>query len=314
MGADYGEYINEFTKIGLTGQGYMEEGYVLLNRIIYAISSSHVALAVGVNLLFFLPFYFFLKKTVKKENWFFCVFVFSANPYMYIQTTFNAMRQCCATGIILIAATVIYSTSLLKFKKFLFSTLLVLLAAQFHKISYIFLLFPLFMVLKFKKKTWYIISTMFLLMSFLKFSALLDLVANSLGFGKYVNYEASFLNNPIYVVFVYAVILLLIKYSERMKDNTSVNVYLFSLSFLLFAVTNDMVYRVYMMLSLVALPGLANILHSDKEILGAVEVKHNYAWLRSGYIMYYLAFYVGYIMYLAIKNNSHYIPFNFYFQ
>ena len=151
IGEDYSRYIYFFNFIGRTGDAYFrEKGYVILNHLIYKLSHKHYVFSMGINLSLFVPFYFFIKSNVNKNYWPLCIFIFVSNPYMYVQTTFNILRQCSATGIVLIATHLVSHKS---FFKRLFGILAFILALQFHRAVIFIMIFIIPLLLKIKWNT-----------------------------------------------------------------------------------------------------------------------------------------------------------------
>ena len=318
MGADSERYMLAFNRIAANGTYYMEKGYVLFNRLVYLAFHSYRALIICLNVLIFFPLFLFIKKYVKKEYWMVSVMAFLLNPYMFIQSTFNALRQGCAMGIILIAVIFLLNENMKPFLRYFGFFLFVLVAAQFHQSAYLMLLLPLFFIIKFNQQFWLIAAIICLTLNIVGFTGLLNRVLSVIGYEQYLNYESSLLNNPLYTIFIFAGILLFVDHyaelTEDKQDKKYVDLYIFSLCFLLIAVANDMIYRFYLILAIISFPGLAVVLSKSYHTGGWFKLREGRVFVRCVYIAYYLFFFVGYISYMAILQNTNYVPFRFFFQ
>ena len=105
IGADHINYIYEYKNINKTGNAYFsEKGYVLLCRIISELSQCNIAaLNFSVAALTLAGFYCYIKKYVEPDYYILALIILVFNPYMFIQSTFNIMRQGCAIGILLLS-------------------------------------------------------------------------------------------------------------------------------------------------------------------------------------------------------------------
>jgi hypothetical protein len=297
----------------------MEKGYVLLNWLVSIITDEYVGVAIAVNLFLFIPLYYYLIKLVDKKYWGLCVFIFACNPYMFIQSTFNAMRQGCATGLVLLA---VYALLFLRKKRFSigFYLLLVLLAAQFHRIAYVMVIVPLILEISWAKKDWYIVLIASLVFNIIGTGFLGEWLLTNLEFNVgYLHYESSLLNNPIYLTFIFMFALYLIYHYEDFKrlgilKRKLLDFYMFSICFLVFAVSNDMFYRVYVIMAFCTLPSIPIVCEGLLNTRTHIKIKNESNIVESLYVIYYISFYLGYIMLLVINNNSHYIPFKFFFS
>ena len=321
IGADYVHYVNAFETIKFTGSYYMERGYVLLNRFVSTITNEYVGIAVAVNILLFIPLYYYITKFVDKKYWGLCVFIFATHPYMFIQSSFNAMRQGCATGIVLFGLTVFLTLSNRRklLSKILF-LVFVLLAAQFHRIAYVMVIIPIILSINWKKYDWYVMIVLSIVANLIGIGNLGELILTQLSFNiSYLHYDSSLLNNPIYVIFVSLFILYLLYHYEDFKSLSSVSkkrfdLYMFSLCFLLFAVSNDMLYRVYIILAFCTLPCIPIVCKGLVITHTHIKIKNESKIVELLYLFYYFCFYVGYVSLLAINKNAHYIPFKFFFN
>lgn len=317
IGADYIYYVSAFKTISVSGTYYMEKGYVLLNRIVALLTDNYIGIAIAVNLILFIPLYYFIVKNVDEEYWGLVIFVFAANPYFFIQSTFNAMRQCCATGIIIVGF-----NYLIKRKEGILNNIIyiimVVLAAQFHRVSYCLLILPLVLHIRWTKVKWFIVLAVCLLLRIVNISSLVSVVGRWMRYTTYINYRASKLDNPIYIVFLICIFLFFIYHyddfsSVSISSKNKMDTYLFSLSFLILALSNDMLYRIYMIIAFCALPGIPVVCQGIQLSNTRVRIKNEEKIVPRLYILYYLVFYFGYIMLLAYNQNSSYIPFKFCF-
>lgn len=320
MGADALNYQAAFKAIQLYGTYYMERGFVLLNRLVSRITDQYSGMIIANNLLFFSPLYSYIKKYVAADYWPVCVFVILLQPYIFLQTTFNIVRQECAIGFIIMGMSMYLTPSKSKktyVLKHVAYILMCLIGAQFHRSAYFALAVPLFFFIKWDKKKWYILLSLSLICNVVNVSVLIQRVASFVGYDQYYDYRASLLNNPLYIVLMTAFILLLIqkykRFTSSQGDKRLFDLYLFSLIMLIFAVSNDMVYRVYVMFSVIALPALP-ILTSK---VGLFRIRISDVTVSRGlgivYIAYYLCFFFGYLALLTINNNVAYIPYRFCF-
>lgn len=326
MGADYRNYIYYFNAIAQSGDAYFnEKGYVGLNYLLSLISSEYVILAFAVNVFLFIPLFFHIRNNVEDKYWALCVLIFVANPYMYVQTTFNMMRQCCATGIVLIGAQF--------FKKKHFSSMIVgmiFLAASmlFHRSTALIIPFilPCLFRIRWSATLW---RSIFIVGLVVNLSGAVELicqsVASSLSYGNYATYEASLLNNPPYLllclIFCWWMSGIYDRLDPSVKDDFFVNLFMLGICLLPIAVKNDMVYRVRVYLQYISLPGMVKILCSSSqfkllntEILKQQKEKNTFSsgkFLKLMYVAYFISFFIGYFLFLYWKGVVSYIPFKF---
>lgn len=319
IGTDYKRYVYYFHQIANGGKAFFEKGFIWLNTVASKLGNDYWILAGIINLMLFLPLTIYTKKVANETKyWIVVLLVFVLNPYMYIQTTFNILRQCCASGIILL------SEKYLRKKKHVIFFVLVLLASLFHEAAIFLLILPFAFSIKWTKKKWFVLSTVTFILSVTVAGPIIDLamelVAEISRFGHYGDYEASLLNNPVYIVFVFVYVLILVsQYDSLVTDDKSkwyVNLYLFSKIMLFLTVKNDMFYRVGIMISFLSIGALPRIFEKIDELQND---KNNLFFVRYGqlfkvlHIAYYVCFYAGYILYLWIRGNTAYIPFKFCF-
>lgn len=299
IGTDYAEYVSIYEYIIDNGTYWMEPGYVLLNKIAAFIIPHYCGLAIFVNLVFLIPLFFFIRKHVAKKYWLLCIFIFAINPYMYVQSSFNILRQACATGLIIIA------THFALEKKTVRSILFVLLAFSFHKIAIVGLIIPFFLRIKLSRGVWYVAITGSFACATLLGNTIISLFSSLMGYEGYASYEASLLNNPLYCIFIFVVALFFAycrdKCVETKAQRMIYDLYLLSLCILFFGVKNDMIYRVYIIFAIASLPAIPIVWKKCGSIC------------RLGYVGYYTVFFFGYIAMLALSQNLCYVPFKFCF-
>ena len=319
IGTDYHVYVDIFYNVAAGGGSYMEKGYVLLNRIVALFTDNYIGLAAAVNMLLFVPLYFYIKKTVDKHWWGFCLFVFAINPYMYVQSTFNILRQACATGFVLIGINVLIN-SRRTVRSVLIFYLMILIGAQLHTSAYLMGIIPIVLSIRWKKAYWYVVVIAAIVFNQVGLRALMAFIAGRLNFPmRYLNVDASMLNNPIYVLFIVLFIIFLLSHYDAYSEmggteKRIIDLYLSSLCFLIMALPNDVIFRVYIMLAYCALPGVPLVCQSTKIGVSRIRIRFEDLFVQRLYILYYVAFYIGYISLLAMRDNKAYIPFRFYFQ
>lgn len=310
MGADYSTYINIFKGIQIKGLEYpYEKGYVLLNMLAGLLSDHYVVLALSVNLLFFICFHIYYSKYVDKYQMYIIFFVFVANPYLYIQGTFNILRQSCATAIIMLGITFLIE------RKYVRYAIVVVLAAQFHSIAYVFLLLIVFRMISWSREKFMIIVSVTCGMSLLLANdSFLNRIAKFFGFGSYIGYGNTEFDFPIYVLFIYVVTMFFLSSYHGLfndeKEKFFLDLYIFSLCLLPLLVKNDIAYRIYIMFMYLALPALPVIWKSFYNS----EKKANYYVCIGGYSIYYMALFILFFYQMDLHRNIHYIPFEFFWQ
>lgn len=319
IGKDYHNYIQAFRWIHYWGGTIFERGYILLNKAVTLFTHHYAGLAVAVNMFLFVPLYRYLRDRVDAKYWGLCVFIFTANPYMFIQTTFNVLRQACATGIILLGMRILFDKNRNK-TWVIFFYFTILIAAQFHRISYVFGLIPLMLTIRWKKAYWLAVTTIALAINRLDTTGVFTFISDRLHFAKrYVHTESSVLNHPIYILFVVCFIFFLLSHyeafsSQSIEKKRLIDFYLLSLCYLIMALSNDSAYRVYMIMAFCALPAIPIICESTYSGESRFGYRQNVMLVKGLYIFYYLSFYIGYLLFLAAKSDRSYIPFRFFFS
>lgn len=315
MGADSRDYITAFRVIRSKGSYYMEKGFVLFNRMVGLWTKNYSWMIAAESFLFFSPLYFYIRRNVNSRYWALCVFIVFLHPYMFLQTTFNVMRQCCSVGFLLIGMD--YYTRNTNTKKGVFVFVLItILAAQFHRSAYFILAIPLIRMVKWTVNKWRVALVTSVLLNILRDSNITRVFGRLAGFNKYFDYKASLLNNVPYVLLIVILVIFITNHYQdivkRVNQKELLDRYIFSLVFLVFAVSNDMVYRVYITLAILSLPAIPMLI----EGYSGVKIRYNMLSLNALevlYVLYYLCFFLGYIWMLTYNGNQAYIPYRFCF-
>ena len=191
---------------------------------------------------------------------------------------------------------------------------------MFHKSAIICLLCLPFYFINLKANTWRLIAVFSFIISCVLTPHVITYFAGMIGYNTYGDYKPSALNFPVYIIFIVLYIFFLCDSYDIFEDDREmkffVDIYLFSLCILLFAVKNDMIYRIRLYFVFVSLPAIPFILQkysSSRTIsrLGNEHLSINNIFVGLHYL-YYLFFYWGYLALLALNNNTQYIPFCFF--
>ena len=188
---------------------------------------------------------------------------------------------------------------------------MVLLSFLFHQSSIVMLILVLIKKVNIQPIVFRIFAILFTLANLFKLDIVFFRLAYSLfGHGNYGYYDSSMLNNILYIALIFIVLwYFTVKpiyknlYTDE-KEHFFVNTFLFSISILPFAVSNDILYRIYIYFAFAAIPGIVAICKNIKKRNSLIQ------WAFSGY---YSSFYVGYMAYLYINKVDEYIPFKFIF-
>lgn len=272
----------------------------------------------AINLLIFIPLYYSITRNVEEKYWLICVLIFVANPYMYVQTTFNLLRQCCATGIELIAVEFFKKRTL---KSIILGIFVMFIAIQFHKsaIIILFLILPFLTNIRLNGRKWKIILIISNLISILFSNKIVYEFSNLFSYERYSEYDASLLNNYFYllVVFIFTWWLCCNYHNFTDGNDFFVNLFMFTMCILPIAVKNNMIYRLRISLLFVTLPAIGKI-YQRLDVQNGL--KKSYSSLSSNlnkymtklYVLYYVAFFFAYFLYLSYKGITAYVPFRFY--
>ena len=308
IGADYLTYVKIFKNINSLINNYpMEQGYLYFNLLVASFSNSYIVLSVIINAFIFSSLYIFIRRNIDEKYYPWIIFIFIANPYLYIQGSFNIIRQAISTGIIL------FGINKLNEGKYIHFIASVIIASQFHSIGYIYSLLAIVRLIKWDKTKFIAISTISLLFNlFLGKSQILYSLAEFFNYGLYNGYKATAFNFWAFAVFVYVISLIIILNYEKIKTSDReiffLNTYILSLSMLPIFITNDIMYRVYIGLVTFSLPGIAIILrHTDNKLN-----KGSRFIIKGMYASYYVLLLVLFL--LSAINNPSYIPFKFFWQ
>lgn len=314
MGADYVTYINIFLEATdikriLSVSYWLEKGYGILNWTVRQFTDNYIYLTISVNIIIFGLIYMYIKKHVAPRYYALIIFVFLANPYLYIQSTFNIIRQGCATAIILCSMDFLYEKEWIKY------CLVLLLAVQFHTSAYIFFGLIIARSINWTMKKLLAVSGVSVAVNILaRNDTFLYRIANLFGYGGYIGRGKSEFNFLIFVLFVFCVVLFfLASYSNLYKNEKEkffVDIYLLSLSLLPVFVMNDIVYRVYIMFVFISLPAIPVIWNSYK----SMGNKKNYYVVTGTYISYYFVLFALFFYQMIKQRNIHYVPFHFFWQ
>lgn len=309
IGADYSVYINVFEKIDKYINNYpMEKGYLYLNYFISLFTKNYVIFSILINIIIFTSLYKYIKDNIDKEYFIWIVFVFIANPYLYIQSTFNVLRQTIAIMIIL------YGIKQLNDKKYFRYIIYVIIAAQIHTISYLFILLIFLKLINWNERKFFILLIISIFINFFgKNGILIRYISNLLGYSRYLGYKNTLFDFQLYIFFIFIVVVFLLyiynKIEIKEKEKMFVDSYILSLSLLPLLITNDIMYRVYVGLVFISLPGLAIILKSIKE-----KFKKENLYLKGIFITYYIMLFLFFLQSVIKSNNIKYIPFTFFWQ
>ena len=302
IGSDHGNYVDAFHNIEKNGDAYFtEKGYVLLNKIAIIIGGGTVTLTILVTTLILLNFIIYIRKYVSPDYYIFSILVFVFQPYLYIQCSFNIMRQGCAIAIVLLSIPFLLQG---KWVEYIFT---ILIASTFHSSVLVMLLLILFRKIDFTPTLIRRLAIICLIMNLLNVGTLVFKIISR--YSLYETYDASLLNFRPYVFAITFIVLYFTSiYSELYKskeEKVLVDLFILSLVFLIFAVQNDMLYRVYIVLAFISIPGITIIC---KNLKG----KRNYIELC--FVGYYSLFYIFYVSLWYINNDTAYMPFKFIFE
>lgn len=310
IGTDHMNYVNIFHSISKSGFVYgYEKGYVLLNMLAGFFSDHYVVLSLVINFLIFTSVYCYINKFVESRYKGLAVFIFFLNPYLYIQSTFNVLRQGCATAVLLFAMYYLYE------KKWMQYVFLVLVAAQFHKVSYAFLLMIVFRMIKWKKSYFFVLSTVTFIMNLvLDSDVFLKYIADVLGYSGYVGFGKSMFDFKLYAFFIYGIVIFFALHYEQLyvdkKEKFFTDLYLVSLSMLPVFVKNDAAYRIYIILVFLSIPAVSSICKNFNH----ERKRRQYIGIRVSYFMYYIAFFSAFFLKAMYVHDTCYVPFQFFWQ
>lgn len=312
IGADHLTYIGVYKRLGQYGFGKFfvnEPFYAWLNVLAYFFTDNYIGLSIAVNCVIFFSLYIYFNRYVKDEFKFIVVYIFMLNPYMYIQSTFNILRQGCAMGILL------FSIPYLIEKKWMKFALMVICAAQFHNISYVFLLLIGIRVISWnRKKIGTILLSATVVNLFMRNTNFLRGITRILGYEGYLTYRDSMFNFKFYVLVIFLIVSFFLIYYERLYTNEEekvlIDIYLISLSLLPVFILNAQLYRVYIVLAVISLPAVPYILNAFR----LKTYNKEFFFLKAGYYSYYMFMACIFFARMIMTHNTAYVPFKFFWQ
>lgn len=297
IGADYTNYVHEYL---VNHEWYGEIGFSFIYQISYFIfKDNYWGLSLIINSINFYCIYKFLNKFMTDNSIILIIMlIFVLNPYLYIQSSFNIIRQGLSTSIILLAITYLFDNK----NKIFF--LLIFIATSIHNISILFVFLYFLKKLNIGKKTLiiiffvcFIINLVFTNISFL--NPLISLIK----YNGYIAWGSTKFDFKIYSAFIAIYCTFIFKnydaLSKNERDKNFIDLYILSLCFLLIAVKNDVLYRVYVMMCFFTLPAIYTIIKKQRKCI----------LIKMGFILYYLIIYILFL--ISVKNNIHYVPFLF---
>lgn len=309
MGTDYHSYISIFRSVQ-NGWVYNKEvGYHYINKLAAFFGSEPYWLSGVINVIIFSGVISYIIKFVDIKYRMLCILIFCFNPYMYIQGTFNTLRGSIAIVFLLFFIKYLFNNNLKNNILFIIS---VYGATLFHKSAIIMLMLLLVVNIKWGQKKFLFLWMSIVILNLFSTNKFIKFMFNYVGKSRYSHYEASVFNTPIYFCFISVVIVFFVVNYRKLYENDyqkkCIDIYLFSLCFLLFAVKNDMVYRIYIYLIYISIPGLVFVIDNMKK-----KLKYGNT-LEMIYVIYYMSFYIGYFSRLYILKHPHYFPFKFIFS
>ena len=302
MGPDYNGYVYAC----LHDYNWPEKGFALIIKAVhYIFGKNYWGLALLVNIFYLVPIYFILIKYIRSNYIVLILSIFVLNPYLFIQSTFNVIRQGMACGL-LIGAFYFF-----KNKRYILFVGAIVLSATIHDICRYFWLF-LVIVLLFKWneiKLFYVATFCLLVNLGLRDLTILSKFLSKNRFDSYLSWGDSLFNFVGFSFVIYALLIILLSEYRKLytcqDEKKWVDLYILSLCFLMIAVKNDIVYRMYMMLAYISLPSIGIIFKNLKNN-GSKFIQI----LTVAYPTYYFIMYVLFLY--SVRNNLHYIPFEFY--
>ena len=309
MGTDYEEYIYWFKTYLETKEMRYNVGWKAVTILATFISNNYYALGLVTSLLILSIVFYVISTQKGSRYWYLSFIVYIFNPYLYIQSNFNIMRQGASMVIVLLAF------YLLSKNKTWRSILLIVFAATFHTSAVFMLILPIIKKIKFTKRILLFLGTCSLILSLiLKDSSLIMSLGSILGYDKYAFYEDTMFNFAVYKFFIYAVIFLLCYYYDRVFDSGKKkfygNVFILSLCFLELVLVNDIAYRVYLYfatLHVILVPSIVRY--------AAVKFSRSIAILiKTVVVAYYVVFFSAFWVTTILNNDTSYFPYLHYWK
>lgn len=296
VGLDMGNYqyffggATRFRFFRLTRFSGFENGFVFYIRLVAIISKSFHDFIFITSILSMLGFFFFIKDNSK--NYFASLLLFITFGFYICH--FCILRQVLAMSILL------FSYKYVKEEKFWKFTLLVLIAATFHKTSIVF--FPVYFLSKipYNKKIIYIYLISMLLLFILRVP-LINL-ATTILYGQYEGYKDTSGSGYVMLGLIYAVVLgiMLVFKNYKLEDRESKILFymlLLSIPFQILATVQGLLARIvmYFTCSLMIL------------IPNAIETK-NLKERKFLIICYTIALVIYFL--IELSRNSMYVPYS----
>lgn len=314
IGADYETYVGLYKsgRFEMYGYGW---GYCMSNYIAQTLGDSYAWLAFSINILIFSCLFYAIKKNVYKEYWMFAVAIWILNPYGYIQSSFNMLRQGEAMAVLLLASQFLTrydeKGKSVKFGNYIIFLLLLFCAAGFHKSAWIFILLVPFSIVKWRKEFHVVLLLLCTGINILsQNSTFMMLFTKVFGFEGYLTYFESIFDFPLYTIFIMCYTgFLILRYNSLFmngKEKWYIDLYICSLCILLLLVKNDQAYRLYVYLFYITIKSVTIILKNMPGRLSQI--------LRYGYIAYYSLMFWGFLIMQKLAGNANYYPFTFYWQ
>ena len=299
IGKDYETYVSVHrSKLYLYGWGYN-----MLSCLANFLGESYIWLVIFGNL------WMTYSKKIDKKYLLFSLGLWVLNPYCFIQSSMNILRQGCAMSCVLFATCFLNKG----WKKNLYYLLFILLGGAFHKSAYAFILLLPFGMLNWKRSFHLILLLVCVIINLLfNGRQLIQPFAKLLGYSGYLNYAPSSFDVPVFTLFVvFVVVYLLYRYPilyQNKEEKWYVDIYLVSLSLLLVLVKNDIAYRMYIYFSFISPISISYIIKNTSRYLrGNIEKR----LVKIGYIGYYTALYWMFLLMQMLNHNIHYFPFRF---
>lgn len=288
------------------------KGYNFLSYIASLLGSSYVCLGFMVNIVIIGLVWNVYKREVDKNYLLFAVALWTLNPYCFLQSSTNILRQGCAMSIVLVA---IQCLNQYKKRYFCFFLLLVI-AASFHKSAYAFIMLLPFGWIHWKRYYHVVILIICTMINlFISGRQLIEPFARLFGYEGYIKYTSSLFDMPLFTLLVLVVSLyLLYRYPllyENKKEKWYIDVYLVSLDVLLLLVKNDIAYRMYIYFSFIAPIAISYIIKNLKKNLKSLVEN---VILKMGYLSYYSALYWLFLIMQMLNQNICYVPYQFFWS
>lgn len=318
IGADFQQYIYIFENIQKIITTYpIEKGFLGYNWLISLFTNDYVVFSIITSIICYYILYKHITKNVDEKYYWLIIFIFIANPYLFIQSTFNIIRQTLSTCLIILGINFLKKNKVIPF------LLIGLLAAQFHSIGYIYILIVCAAkFINWDKKKLYALFLCSVITYLLRNTGILSPLVSIFGYEKYLTYSSTLFDFVPFVLFIFIILFTIIKNyvfscnnsSVRNKSSESnnqnkkffVDMYILSLSILPTLIMNDIMYRIYIGLQIITLPAIPTIIKMFPQKQKWVII--------SFYVLYNLLLLVFFIYSIYSNNNIHYLPFKFYWE